>query len=896
MKKTKRIVLFGIAVLLITNIFLTFQQKVYANDNNNDNGEPEISNYFDVTSQEFGAIPNDETDDYLAISNALGKAKDIDETITVYIPEGEYTISHQLYIYSNTKLILDEKAIIKSTASEDFTVMLMGANADQTTEHGGYTKIENVEISGGTWDRNSSSDTISCVFVFNHGNKINIHDLTVKGSTDHMINVSANKDVTIKNVVFQNQIPYTGTSANYWDNFDVGDTERHIYTEAIHTDFAGSGEQGALPLDNTTCDNIIIDGCTFNDVLSGIGTHHESEYKAKNITVTNCKFTNIIYGNAINAWSFEDLIVTNNTVTCPKTCITAIGSTMSISNNSFDVMDRNGESTPQFVIRIIRGKASISENTIKGSSKSAIKVDETTELNIIDNTLSNIAKTALDLEKCYESVNVKSNKVSPLSDVDTGDVGIYLEKLNADTTVENNTISGQFKHHIFLTESDAIVKNNILNSGKAHTLFVYNSNSQIISNQITNSGDNAIYVLKGATIIANNTIENAKTNGIRVDQISNVTASNNIIKNMDNYGIHISNSSNSAIVSENEISGNNERLGIYFNTCNGNNKIEKNTVRCGIAAGIYTVNSSGTISENDVQGCEGDALHIIGDENNIATFSIKDNTFKTASTSKYDIRLSSYSRGCQLSNNTFGSRGIKIADGVTYSFVGADGITNMGGIGYYITNGVINSTYTGFVDYNNSTYYVVNGVLSMPFKDVQAGAWYYNAVRYVYQNNIVKGYNATTFAPEDKLTRGMMVTLLYRMEGSPNNNGKSRFTDVNSSEWYAKAVKWAVDNGIVHGYDGTTKFGPNDNIIRQDLAGILRNYARYKGKDITPTGDLTKFSDNNKVDSYAQTSIKWAVGKGVITGNADGTLNPKGNATRAEAAAMLQKYCNRVGR
>ena len=183
----------------------------------------------------------------------------------------------------------------------------------------------------------------------------------------------------------------------------------------------------------------------------------------------------------------------------------------------------------------------------------------------------------------------------------------------------------------------------------------------------------------------------------------------------------------------------------------------------------------------------------------------------------------------------------------------------------------------------------------LPFTDVSRDAWYYNAVRFVYENNIVKGYNDTTFAPEDKLTRGMMVTLLYRMEGSPNNDGKSRFTDVNPSEWYAKAIKWAVDNGIVHGYDGTTKFGPNDNIIRQDLAGILRNYAKYKGKDVNVTADLTKFSDYKKVDSYAKPAVQWAVGKGVITGNDDGTLNPKGNATRAEASAMIQKYCNKVG-
>ena len=184
----------------------------------------------------------------------------------------------------------------------------------------------------------------------------------------------------------------------------------------------------------------------------------------------------------------------------------------------------------------------------------------------------------------------------------------------------------------------------------------------------------------------------------------------------------------------------------------------------------------------------------------------------------------------------------------------------------------------------------------IPYTDVASNAWYYNAVKYVYNNKIVSGYNAYTYGPEDKLTRGMIVTILYRMEGSPNNNGQSKFSDVKSTEYYAKAVKWATDKGIVHGYGGTNKFGPNDNIIRQDLAGILRNYAKYKGKNVNVTSDLTKFKDYKKVDSYAKTAVQWAVGKGVITGNSDGTLNPKGNASRAEAAAMIQKYCNKVGR
>ncbi len=186
--------------------------------------------------------------------------------------------------------------------------------------------------------------------------------------------------------------------------------------------------------------------------------------------------------------------------------------------------------------------------------------------------------------------------------------------------------------------------------------------------------------------------------------------------------------------------------------------------------------------------------------------------------------------------------------------------------------------------------------LPTQFRDVKAGMWYVDAIKFVYDNGIIVGYDNKKFGPDDKLTRGMIVTILYRMEGSPNNDGISKFSDVSKNEYYAKAVKWAVNNGIIHGYDGTTKFGPNDNIIRQDLSVILKNYAGYNKKDLNYSNVVIGFKDYNLIDSYALSSMQWAIDKGVITGNDDGTLNPKGNATRAETSAMIQKYCYKVGK
>ncbi len=194
-----------------------------------------------------------------------------------------------------------------------------------------------------------------------------------------------------------------------------------------------------------------------------------------------------------------------------------------------------------------------------------------------------------------------------------------------------------------------------------------------------------------------------------------------------------------------------------------------------------------------------------------------------------------------------------------------------------------------------SSFKILDSVF-LPFKDVKSSSWYYNAVLYTYSNGIIAGYNDTTFAPNDKLTRAMLVTIIYRMEGSQNNDGKSKFSDVPSNEWYSKAIKWASNCNIIHGYDRTTRFGPNDNITREDVVVILKNYASFKKKNVNQTASLSKFSDYNKVDNYANSAMQWAVKTGVITGNDNGTLDPRGNATRAEAAAMIQKYCNKVGR
>ena len=181
---------------------------------------------------------------------------------------------------------------------------------------------------------------------------------------------------------------------------------------------------------------------------------------------------------------------------------------------------------------------------------------------------------------------------------------------------------------------------------------------------------------------------------------------------------------------------------------------------------------------------------------------------------------------------------------------------------------------------------------TLRFDDVSRSDWFYDDVRYVYENGIMDGTGAYRFAPNAQLTRAMIVTILYRMDGSPAMSGASDFKDVDSNKWFAKAVAWAAANGIVNGY-GSGRFGPNDPVTREQLAAILYRYTAYRKASTASNGDnLASFSDLGTVSGYALESMNWAVGAGLLKG-ANGKLDPKANATRAQVAAIIHRYLER---
>lgn len=177
-----------------------------------------------------------------------------------------------------------------------------------------------------------------------------------------------------------------------------------------------------------------------------------------------------------------------------------------------------------------------------------------------------------------------------------------------------------------------------------------------------------------------------------------------------------------------------------------------------------------------------------------------------------------------------------------------------------------------------------------PFTDDKSH-WARKYIEWAYAKGYFNGVTPTTFMPDASVKRGMIVTVLYRMDGTPPTVGTANFTDVSPKDYYAAAISWAESNGIVDGV-GNGKFAPENDITREQLATILYRYAKYKNMDISARGDLSRFKDNTSISSYAGTAVSWAVGSKIINGMTPATLEPLGTATRAQTTVMLKNFDN----
>lgn len=187
---------------------------------------------------------------------------------------------------------------------------------------------------------------------------------------------------------------------------------------------------------------------------------------------------------------------------------------------------------------------------------------------------------------------------------------------------------------------------------------------------------------------------------------------------------------------------------------------------------------------------------------------------------------------------------------------------------------------------------VPDGPWENPFTDIPDGAWYEDAAQFVYENGLMAGTSDTTFSPDTTTTRGMIVAILWRMNDSPVVSYPMNFADVNPAAYYGEAVRWATSLGITSGY-GDGNFGPDDAITREQFAAILYRYAQGQGYDVSAAADLSGYTDANSIGAYALAALQWANAEGIVSGTSDTTLSPQGQATRAQAAAMLMRFCER---
>ena len=225
--------------------------------------------------------------------------------------------------------------------------------------------------------------------------------------------------------------------------------------------------------------------------------------------------------------------------------------------------------------------------------------------------------------------------------------------------------------------------------------------------------------------------------------------------------------------------------------------------------------------------------------------------------------------------------------------VGAVAVTDRFGEAVAVTEQA-GGTYTFTMPNGQVTVTVTFAETPLPFTDVTEGDWFYDAVRYAYETGLMDGVGDSLFAPNSETTRAQLVTILYRLAGQPAVSGDLPFTDVENGTWYTDAVAWAAENGIVNGTTDTT-FAPGDDITREQLVTVLYRYAESKGYDVSASADLSGYPDAGQVQDYAQPAMAWAVAEGIVEG-VDGTLNPAGNATRAQIATILMRFCEGVAK
>ena len=652
-----------------------------------------IGDTIDVS--DFGANGSDEFSDWTAIQKSLNFGKNNDNHIKVIVGAGRYYIDKTLTVYSNTELILDENAeIIRMDQSKT----MLKSESDSKT--GGYGQAHNITVKGGKWNGNITNlaELSSGLLTFHHAQGITLEDFEISQcSTRHMVTFDGAKDVIVRNVSFADQFAYTGEDEgadNYVYHIEYRTDKTHNpdnsfkNMEALHIDFISEDgtNSGALPLDGTSCENILVENCSFNNVFSGVGSHYgdNTMLRSNNIIIRNnsfkdvkyiamhvCQYDNAkVYDNMaedvgellrINKSSGE---VYNNTATIKNSLIGSPKdarfygiwvyqgtSLTSLENNSISGALDNG-------ISVIEGSnvENLKNNTLINSGNHGIWISDSTVNNIVSNNLEGVSKTAI-----YVYNNASASKIEDNSLSESGDYGIVINQANAGV-IKNNSIDTTGNTGILISSGVASLKNNIISNTNGHGISILKSTCEEVSkNTINNVIGDAKHgiILSGSTVsvISENNLADITQDGIHINITSGIGSTvsninNNIINRVGRKGIGVNKSSvdnitenyidttgedgmsileSTASIENNQIK-NVSGQGIYLKLSNcgkvNNNVISDATAdnKNGILSGGSTVTE---MNGNDISNLNKDGININSSGGIVSTISeLRNNTIK----------------------------------------------------------------------------------------------------------------------------------------------------------------------------------------------------------------------------------------------------------------------------
>ncbi len=598
-----------------------------------------------VSVKDYGANGSDTKADTQAIQKALDAIHKAGGG-TVNVPKGTYYIDNYLLIYSNTTLHLDASAVMKrssdcakvydeNTGAYKYQPMVKNYSGSQDVLDGsGYSYTTDIVIEGGTWDGNvgkagTTSDKLGDIIQIYCATGVTLQNTTLKSVCGfHHANFASVQDVTVKNVTFSDFLYYKGTDYECLETGDENPNEKNasasITSEALQFDnYYG----------NYICKDITVTGCTFKDVLSGVGNHHYvaegnvSKTGATNVTVTGNKFVNVA-NTCINLYNFNTVDVSGNTAENVRSFVRVYGGKDCVISNNTKITNYSGDNKYN-MFRVSNGaKLTITGNTITGSGNTAIKLDSKSEAEITANTFDGtIVYNAIGVDE--STATVYNNKFTAGS---IGNIAIYFSASKGN--ISNNVISTAKLRAIGVQGESNVsqISGNTITGGNDQGIYVLNSViGNISANTVTSTGAAGIGVTGSSASVSNiinNTVTSVGAEGIRVGEGAVVTTiggsadTANAVTNPVGVGIY-TNASNVTTISYNKISGAGSSS-IRVADATAKATVSNNTITDGKEMGIYVSGSKAAINSNTITNSASNGIYVKG-----GSGSIKKNTIKT---------------------------------------------------------------------------------------------------------------------------------------------------------------------------------------------------------------------------------------------------------------------------